>query len=140
MGGAGDLSSQDTRVAIKLQQSLSSQPSEPQAPLSKKERLQRFPGSLKKRLTCACSKGTYRFLALAVSLWQLADNISDGWSTYKYLHYAEVSIRHLRSYYGLVRNQPPMRIVITREIVIIAKDGRVKLLPFSLHTGHPQMQ
>ena len=46
-----------------------------------------------KKLTCSrscCIKATVRFIKLAISMWQIADMVSDGLNTIKYLHYAEV--------------------------------------------------
>ena len=60
--------------------------------LSKRARLRRLQSSLKEKLTCPCSKVTIRIIKLALSLWQLADIISDGVNTMMYLHYARVSI------------------------------------------------
>ena len=46
--------------------------------------------TLKEKLTCGCSKSTARLVKFGVSLWMVADLISDGFNTKKYLDYAEV--------------------------------------------------
>ena len=63
---------------------------EKQPPLTKKERLQGAYNNAKKKLTCGCSKVTVRAIKLGISLWMVADLISDGFNTKKYLDYAEV--------------------------------------------------
>ena len=54
------------------------------------EAMQGAYNNAKKKLTCGCSKFTVRAIKLGISLWMVADVISDGFNTKKYLDYAEV--------------------------------------------------
>ena len=95
MGGNGE-PSQDPQDAIKLELPLPHVPQHPtNLSISKTERLRGFRDSLKKKLTCRSAKVTVRIIKLAVSLWQLADMVSDGLNTLMYLHFAEVKMRFL---------------------------------------------
>ena len=54
-----------------------------------------LPGILervKKNLTCGCSKVTVRVIKFCISLWMIADIISDAINTKHYLDYARVII------------------------------------------------
>ena len=48
-------------------------------------------GAAKQRLTCTCTKVTWRIIRVGISLWQIADMVSDGFQTRKYFNLAIVS-------------------------------------------------
>ena len=52
-----------------------------------------FPGTLhrvERKPTCGCSKVTVRVVKFGISLWMIADMISDAINTKHYLDYARV--------------------------------------------------
>ena len=71
-----------------------------------------------KQLTCwCCTKVTIRIIKFAISLWQVADMVSDMLNTLKYLHFAEVNMTF---------------------IILDNLDKTVNMLVLSI--GHTQMQ
>ena len=58
---------------------------------SRMDKLRTFGGAAKQRLTCTCTKVTWRIIRVGISLWQIADIVSDGFQTRKYFNLAIVS-------------------------------------------------
>ena len=86
--------------------------------LTKEEKLSKVLSKFKKMITCKCSKITIRVIKLGISLWTVADLISDAFNTNNYLNYAKVrslenqglqKLKHhislFRYYVGYQRNE-----------------------------------
>ena len=58
--------------------------------LTKEEKLSKVLSKFKKMITCQCSKISIRVIKLVISLWTVADLISDAFNTNNYLNYAKV--------------------------------------------------
>ena len=58
---------------------------------SRTDKLRTFGGAAKQRGTCTCTKVTWRIIRVGISLWQIADMVSDGFQTRKYFNLAIVS-------------------------------------------------
>ena len=56
-----------------------------------KEGVTRGYTTAKQRVTCTCTKVTWRIIRLGFSLWQIADMVSDGFQTAKFHHLSSVS-------------------------------------------------
>ena len=56
-----------------------------------KEGVTRGYTAAKQRVTCTCTKVTWRIITLGLSLWQIADMVSDGFQTAKFYHLSSVS-------------------------------------------------
>ena len=67
------------------------EPLEREQSLLNQQRLIRQSTSVKEKLTCDCSKVTVRVIKLVISLWMLADMITDAFNTKRYLFLARVS-------------------------------------------------
>ena len=65
---------------------------------SRTDKLRTFCGSAKQRMTCTCTKVTWRIIRVGMSLWQIADMVLDGFQTRKYLNLAIVSRMKKQSY------------------------------------------
>ena len=59
-----------------------------------KEGVTRGYTTAKQRVTCTCTKVTWRTIRLCLSLWQIADMVSDGFQTAKFNRLS--SVRHER--------------------------------------------
>ena len=71
------------------------QPPQPQDPKPNlMDKLSGFINPVKQRMTCTCTKVTWRFILLGISLWQIADMVSDGFQTKNYWTLASVSMKH----------------------------------------------
>ena len=55
------------------------------------DRLRDVRDAVKQSITCTCSKVMWRSIQLGISLWQIADMISDGFQTAKFYHLSSVS-------------------------------------------------
>merc|ERR1712012_457617 len=53
---------------------------------SKMERLREVRDAAKKKVTCTCTKVTWRIIRLGLSLWQIGDMVSDIFQTRKFYH------------------------------------------------------
>ena len=65
----------------------------PQPQLSKQsfvDKLNSFFDSTRQLTTCTCTKVTWRFIQLCISLWQIGDMVSDAFQTRKFYHLAMV--------------------------------------------------
>ena len=62
--------------------------------------------SVRKKLTCGCSKVTVRVVKFGISLWMIADMISDAINTKHYLDYARVRYE-VYVVQGLAERHPP---------------------------------
>ena len=83
-----NLSSDSTEMEIE-------EPSELQQSQINRQRLLRQNASIKEKLTCECSKVTVRVIKLVISLWMVADMITDAFNTKRYLFLARVSAAFL---------------------------------------------
>ena len=59
------------------------------------DQLRGFFDAAKRMVTCTCTKVTWRFIQLGISLWQIADMVSDGLQTKKFWDLSVVSKNHL---------------------------------------------
>ena len=69
----------------------------PQPNVSKRSfvvKLSNFFDAAKQMMTCTCTKVTWRFIQLCISLWQIADIVSDGFQTKKFWDLYWVSKNH----------------------------------------------
>jgi len=64
---------------------------EPSEPKQSQINRQRQSASVKKKLTYKCSRVTVRVIKLIISLWMVADMITDAFNTKRYLFLARVS-------------------------------------------------
>ena len=55
------------------------------------DRLRGVRDAAKQRVTCTCTKVTWRLIRLGLSLWQIADMVSDGLQTKKFYDLSIVS-------------------------------------------------
>ena len=56
------------------------------------DRLRGVRDAAKQRVTCTCTKVTWRLIQLGLSIWQIADMVSDGFQTKKLYDLSIVSI------------------------------------------------
>ena len=58
---------------------------------SKMDRLRGVRDAAKNKVTCTCTKVTWRIIRLGLSLWQIGDMVSDIFQTRKFYHLSTVS-------------------------------------------------
>ena len=88
--GANAGSAEEVRSSTEISGSIPETP-----PRSHMDQLSGFFDAAKRMVTCTCTKVTWRVIQLGISLWQIADMVSDGLQTKKFWDLSVVSKNHL---------------------------------------------